>query len=142
MSKKVITTKRCPCCKYEYQETRYFKDVEVEEERVISKIRNGKEIADRETLEMANISLNINGVLLATYKKTCKIIKKKVLKENAVSNKEVTKGDEDFIKLEAPSENDIFGGDPIPVNYLGMFCPRCGIFMNIDICTTIEEEEL
>ena len=54
----------------------------------------------------------------------------------------VIEGDVDFKMLENPTNMFSREGDPYTkVNYLGMFCPKCGVFLDIDICTQTKEVE-
>lgn len=52
---------------------------------------------------------------------------------------EVTKGNQEFKELRMPKydETDDFSNITI-----GMFCPKCGIFLNHKTCTTYKETEV
>lgn len=55
--------------------------------------------------------------------------------------REVVKGKE-FKFIERPSHRLPREGDPyFKIHYLGMFCPQCGVFLDIDTCTVNKQEK-
>lgn len=60
--------------------------------------------------------------------------------EEVLVNTEIIKGTE-FKLIESPNSNAIREGDyNTRVQYLGMFCSNCGVFLDIDTCTTLSKE--
>lgn len=117
MAKAKITTKTCPLCGYVYERMQKYEMVEE---------------------EVSNISLHFSS-------HNFKHIPKKKLVEKCTENS-VIKGDEDFeyVYHENDPMNERFGGDPIEIDNdcVGMFCPKCGIFLNDNICTKYVEKEI
>ena len=130
MGRVVITTKRCPCCKYEYQKTEYYKMIEEMEEKQVPKVKNGKPI--KLTIEeQFAVAMDPYGEI-AQKKMKWKKVPTQVEK---FDREEITKGKEDFIPIEVVTE--MFNTTTI-----GMECPNCGIHMSINKCTTREEKNI
>ena len=142
MARVEIQIQRCPCCGYEYQKRIYYKDVEHEEKEIVSRVRKGKKLATPDVVENAKTCFAFGGYLPEYFKKTCKVITKKVSKKE-FDRVEVTKGTEPF-KVQSISANALVQINNLPVSgeKIGMFCPKCGIFMDYNRCTTTKVEEL
>ncbi|MCI8362409.1 MAG: hypothetical protein HFJ41_04670 [Clostridia bacterium] len=113
MAKIVIITKTCPLCGYIYERMKKY-----------------------EMVEKACLGLSYDNL---EKPKNTKLVKK--CKEDTV-----IKGDQDFeyvYRKSSPME-EYFGGNPTKNhhNCIGMFCPKCGIFLNDNICTKFEKKEI
>ena len=61
--------------------------------------------------------------------------------ENVLIRREVINGKE-FKMIESPSQTLPREGDlDYRIDYLGMFCPQCGVFLDIDTCTVNKQEK-
>lgn len=141
MARVEIKVQRCPCCGYEYQKRIYYKDVEHEEKEIVSRVRNGKDLATSDVVENAKSCFVFNGYLPEYLRKMCKVITKKVIKKE-FDRVEVIKGTEPF-KVQSIGSNALVQTDDLPISgeKIGMFCPKCGIFMDYNKCTTTKVEE-
>lgn len=118
MAKIKIITKTCPLCRYTYERIQKY------------------EMVKKEINPMFNFG-NINR------SKKAKIIKSV---EECTENT-ITKGDQDFEYIYHEDNNpmeECFGGSSVELHRkcIGMFCPKCEIFLNDKICSKYEEEEI
>lgn len=151
MSKVIRTTNRCPVCGYEYQVSKFFEDEEKTERKVVLKRTMEKKLEKMNEIEgmmllsevaMANTEFQRIGIISESAKSKCKIVRESYTEE-VFNKEEVTKGEDAFLKVEYPLEEDtFFGGPSKPVDYFGMFCPKCGVFLNINTCTTVTEDKI
>lgn len=142
MAKKVITTKRCPCCGYEYQITETHKDETIDEKIVVSKMKDGKNLASYDEVMLARIKVNTTGVLKGQLAKVCEVITKKSTREIFYSSV-VTKGTEPFEVIKDSFDPDpVFGGPPQKVVNIIESCPKCGVLVKTAKCTTTTEEKI
>lgn len=130
MSRVVITTKKCPCCQYQYQETEYYKIVEEIVDKQVPRIKNGKPIEIDEWDSYA-IAMDPYGKIAQKKMKWVKVPKQ----VEKFDRKEITKGEEDFSPVTVVTELS-------EVTTIGMECPNCGVYMNFGKCTTKEEKDI
>ena len=128
MAKIIVTTRRCPCCKYEYQQEDIYKDEYEPKKRFKSK-KTGK-VKDIEDAEYHfQRSRQFKKQILELYDEITEMVPKEIF-----DTSKVTKGDEDFKSVVTVSTE--FSG------VVGMFCPNCGVFLDSDICSTVSEKKL
>lgn len=137
MARIEITRKVCPVCGYVYERKKTYK---MGYEK-IAQPKHKNTILTQEEIEYAKKHPN------------SKINKHKI--KWVISNEEtefcaediVTQGKEDFEYWEEEKiepHTIRYGGPPtrIYINRYGMFCPKCGVFLNHKICTTHEEQNI
>lgn len=121
MAKLKITTKTCPLCGYIYKRMKKY------------------EMVEKEIDSMFDFSFDIDIL------KGSKNVRKTKLVEECTEDT-VIKGDQDFdhVYHKGYPMEEHYGGDPIRIrrDCIGMFCPKCGIFLNDNTCTKYEEEEI
>lgn len=135
MAKVIVTTRRCPCCKYEYQQEDIYKDEDKPKKRYKSKSTG--EIIDIDERHFEH-SWRFELKISREYDVITEMVPEEVF-----DNSKVTKGDKDFKSLVTVltglSEDGDFDGYS---KSLGMFCPNCGVFLDTNICTTVSEKKL
>lgn len=142
MAKKKIITQHCPCCDYTYQLTTFFRD-EVKVKKVLrAKEVDGQELISRTQMAMINFEFLQTGVIMDKFKDSCEVIENSYTVEEKDETK-ITQGKKPFKRLPTPNTSPmVLGGPPRSISYLGMFCPECGVFLNIETCTTTTEEKI
>lgn len=140
MAKKKIVTRHCPCCNYTYQVTTFFNDEIKHKKFLKEKELEGKEPLSKTEKALIQMEFATNGTIDDKYKDFIEIIDNPYTVEVKGETK-VTKGDKPFSLLQKPdSRPPVFGGPSRSISYIGMFCPQCGVFLNIETCTTTSEE--
>lgn len=121
MAKVKITTKTCPLCRYTYKRMQKY------------------EMVEKEIDPAFDFSLVFDNL------KESKNVKKTKSVQECTEDK-VIHGDEDFkyVYHETDPMNEYYGGDSIKIHRdcIGMFCPKCGVFLNDNLCTKYEETEI
>ncbi len=142
-----ITTKKCPCCNYEYQETKFYNTVTKTRGKYVSKVIDGKPtiLTSDDEWTLARLNTKMFRPNQDTINKLLESNKIEYInqpyEEEIFDRTEITKGDKEFIYINIPNSVPArIGGTPRKISYLGMFCPKCGVFLNIDICTHFEEK--
>ena len=125
MAKLKITTKTCPLCGYIYKRMKKYEMVNVEIDPLFDFFYEPKFISE------------LTDLGIPEPVKPTKLVEK-------CTEDKVIQGDEDFkyVYHETDPMNEYYGGDPIYQDCIGMFCPKCGIFLNDNTCTKYEEEEI
>ena len=129
MERVVITTKTCPCCKYQYQTVEHYKVVQKQVTKRVPRIKNGKpvEITPWEKMEINQYPY---GELARKKTKVVKVLEP----QEELSKSGIPRGRKDFIPIKV-----VVGCD---IEVIGMEGPNCGIYMNAGKCTTKEEKQL
>ncbi len=121
MTKIKITTKTCPLCGYIYKRIQKY------------------EIVEKQIAHMFSFNLAFDNLKESISDKKDKLVEE--CKEDTV-----TKGDQDFeyVYHKGNPMNEYYGGEPEKIysDCIGMFCPKCGIFLNDNICTKYVEKEI
>lgn len=142
MAKKKIITQHCPCCNYTYQITTFFRDEVKIKKELKSKEVDGKELIGKIQMAKLNFKFLQTGGIMDDFKDSCEVIEIPYTVEVKGETK-VTQGKKPFNRLPEPDTTPmVIGGPPRRISYLGMFCPECGVFLNIETCTTITEEKI
>lgn len=113
MAKVKITTKTCPLCRYTYKRMQKY------------------EMVEKEIDPIFDFSLVFDNLKESKLVEEC-------------TEDTVIQGDEDFkyVYHETGPMKEYYGGDPIYQDCIGMFCPKCGVFLNDNLCTKYEETEI
>ncbi len=142
MAKKKIVTRHCPCCNYTYQLTTFFRDEVKVKKELKAKEVDGKELIGKIQMAKINFHFQRTGIVMRDLKDSCEVIETPYTVEVKDKTK-VTQGEKPFNELPEPYAGPmVIGGPPHRTTYLGMFCPECGVFLNIETCTTITEEKI
>lgn len=127
MARVEIHRQSCPVCKYVYEIRNYF-CMQNQKKPIMTPRDNSQEHINPKDFEPNN---------------TCIYVPNYERKE-VIYNTKITQGDEEFKKLVLPNIDKNSDGyvNSITVNTLGMFCPKCGVFLNVDICSSFEKKDL
>lgn len=127
MARVEIYRQSCPVCKYEYEIRNYFKEQTIRKP-IITPRDNLKEHINPRDFEPNN---------------TCVFTPNYETVETKYNTK-ITKGDEPFKDFVLPNIDKTEDGfvNSVALKTIGIFCPKCGVFLDKDICSSFEKKDL
>ncbi|MBP3831683.1 MAG: hypothetical protein ILA02_04850 [Clostridia bacterium] len=124
MAREVLKIQQCPCCGYNYEETQFFMIKEQVGKAVHPKEENGHLLLDDWFLGYVRNQFRKTGEIPEDFIDKCEIVEENFVKE-VFDRKVITQGDQEFKRIKFPGL---------------VACPKCGVCLDEDICTTTEEK--